>query len=154
MAGGFQVFVAVPLDIMAFAGDVGGVAAGLAFSADLDAAMVRGHVGIPGGLGFALRLPGVRRGGGFVTAGEVAGVSGVLSWAPRRGARGFPKNVAQRGDEETTKCAFDPVATAARRGRWAKPGIPTRLWRKTTRCVVQFPPGSGYAAVATAVRGR
>ena len=51
--GRLQVFVARPLGVTAFAGDVGSVPARLALAADFDAAMVGGHVGMPRWSGFA-----------------------------------------------------------------------------------------------------
>jgi len=88
--------------------------------------------------------------GGFVAVGEVAGTLWVFSLAPAGAHGGF--NAAKQ--VETTKCAFASVATAVCRGRRAKPGIPTGLWREPTRCAVRLPPRSGYAAVAVAGRGR
>ena len=85
----------------------------------------------------------LRRWRGIADAGRFSGARGVLSFAPRRGARRFR-------EAETTKCAFAFIATTPGRGRRAIADVSSHALESPTRRGIWFPLRSGYAAVAAA----
>jgi hypothetical protein len=128
------------------------MAAGLAFSADLDAAMVRSHVGVPGVVGVIFTATGCAT---RLLASSPLSVQPpacllLLSLGSPQGRTGVS---TQRSKLKQLSAPWLSVATPTRRGRRAKPEVSTGLWIEPTRCAVRLPPRAGYAAIATAGRG-